>query len=215
MRSRKELTKQRILDTAIRLISCHGFNATTTALIAKELGLSEAIIFKYYGDKQNLLREIGKLAVNQIFDNLALIPMLKNVEIAKDYPLREFLRSIALERIAFVEKNFELIKILMVEMQYNDDLLALTKKTIYAKVYEAAADIQQIVAAKMGLPERQTRVIFRIWIGAFLSIVIQKYLLKVEFQPGEIDQELEDVLDAIEMIAQSSGPASAQGGNPS
>ncbi|TCL76444.1 TetR family transcriptional regulator [Hydrogenispora ethanolica] len=210
---KKELTKQRIIDTAIKLISSHGFNATTTALIAKELGLSEAIIFKYYGDKQNLLRHIGKLAADQIFENIALIPFLKNVEAAKEYPLREFLRSIALERLEFVEQNFELIKILMVEMQYSEDLLQLAQKRVYAKAYEAAGAIQQIFAAKTGISEQRARVIFRMWLGAFLSIVIQKFLLQVEFQPGEIDAELEDVLDAIESLVELSGPADSQGGN--
>lgn len=205
MRNSKEETKQRILDTAIKLISLHGFNATTTALIAKELGLSETIIFKYYGDKRNLLRAIGRLAVDQIFENIALIPLLKNVELVRDSPLRQFLKSIAMERIAFIEKNFELVKVFLVEMQYNPDLFQLAQKTMYPKIFEAADGIQQIIIAKMQVSQEHAKTIFRILVGSFGSLCVQKYLLNMDLRPEGLEEELERILDAVEMLAQSYG----------
>ncbi len=203
MPTKKELTKQRIIDTAIRLISTLGFNATTTALIAREAGLSETIIFKYFKDKRNLLREIGNLATEQVFENIALIPFQKNVELSKEYPLREFLKSIALERFQFIEKNLELIKILVVEMQYSADLLEQAQKTVFPKAYEVAGGIQRIIAAKTGIGEAQAKAVARLWIGTFLSIAVQKYLLTIPFQPGEVEDELERVLDVIECYVNS------------
>jgi AcrR family transcriptional regulator len=196
--TKKELTKLKIMDTAIRMISTLGFNATTTAVIAREAGLSETLIFKYFKNKQNLLREIGNLAVAQVFENISLIPLMENINLTKDYPLRKFLFSIAMERFKFIEKNLELIKILTVEMQYNYNLLEQVKQTVFPKVFEATGSVQQLIAAKLNLTPAQSQAITRIWVGTFLSLAIQKYLLNIEFKPDEIETELENVLDVIE-----------------
>lgn len=197
---KKELTKQKIIDTAIRLISTLGFNATTTAVIAREAGLSETLIFKYFKSKQNLLHEIGNLAVIQVFENISLIPLMEKINQARDCSLREFLLAIALERMEFIEKNLELIKILTVEMQYSGNLLKQVKQTVFPKAFEATAIVQQIIAAKLKITSTQAQAITRIWIGTFLSLAIQKYYLSIRFEPGEIENELENVLDIIENI---------------
>jgi AcrR family transcriptional regulator len=196
--SKKELTKQKIINTAIRSISTLGFNATTTALIAREAGLSETLIFKYFKNKQNLLHEIGNLAVTQVFENISIIPLMENINQIKDYPLREFLFAIAMERFQFIEKNMELIRIMIMEMQYSNNLLEQVSQTLFPKVFEATAVVQQIVAAKLKFTPMQARAITRIWIGTFLSLAVQKYFLNLKFQPGEIERELENVLDFIE-----------------
>ncbi len=198
MGKKQELTKQKIIDTAIKLISLYGFNATTTALISKEIGLSETIIFKYFGDKENLLRQIGNLAIEQIFENISLIPLVKNIEAAKNYPLKEFLKSIIMERFHFLDQNFELVKILVIEMQYNNELLLSTQKTIYPKVYEVTENIRLIICAKMQISDAQAQVILRIMIGTLISFALQKYFLGVEFKSGQMEEEIDNVLAVID-----------------
>ncbi len=198
MGKKQELTKQKIIDAAIKLISVNGFNATTTALIAKEIGLSETIIFKYFRDKENLLRQIGNLAIEQIFENISLIPMIKNIEMAKDYPVKEFLKSILTERMQFLERNFELVKILLIEMQYNEELLSTAQQIIYPKANEIIDSVYRIIIAKMRVSEDKARVILRIIAGTLISFVIQRYLLQVEFKPGEMETELNDIIELID-----------------
>ncbi|MBK0402795.1 TetR/AcrR family transcriptional regulator [Adhaeribacter sp. BT258] len=50
--------KQDILDAALRLFTENGVRATSTKSIATEAGISEALIFKHFGTKDNLLEEI-------------------------------------------------------------------------------------------------------------------------------------------------------------
>jgi AcrR family transcriptional regulator len=47
--------KQQIIDAALLLFSDRGFQGTSTSLIAKEAGVSEALIFKYFSNKNKLL----------------------------------------------------------------------------------------------------------------------------------------------------------------
>ena len=50
--------KQDILDAALRLFTENGVRATSTKSVASEAGISEALIFKHFGTKDNLLEEI-------------------------------------------------------------------------------------------------------------------------------------------------------------
>lgn len=53
--------KQIILETALGLFSKNGYNATSTAKIAKQSGVSEGLIFKHYENKNGLLEAILEL----------------------------------------------------------------------------------------------------------------------------------------------------------
>lgn len=57
-------TRDRILDAARGLFAAHGFRGTTTAAIAREAGVNEALIFRHFPAKSDLYRAIleAKLA---------------------------------------------------------------------------------------------------------------------------------------------------------
>jgi AcrR family transcriptional regulator len=198
MQAKKEKTKQTIINTAIRLISLHGYNAITTAAIAKEAELSEAIIFKYFKNKENLLREIINIAITQIFEHISLVPLLKNVEFSKDYPPREFIKSILTERFSFFEKNHELIKVLLAEIQYSEKLLLLAQETLFPKVYEAFGVVREIIMAKMLIPESHADAILRIITGILTSFTVQRHLLHVDLAQDKVATEIEIILNIIE-----------------
>jgi len=65
--------KEQILSTALRMFGQEGYKATSTARIAKEAAVSEALIFKHFGSKQGLLDAI----LNQGFE--ALQASLKDI----------------------------------------------------------------------------------------------------------------------------------------
>ncbi|MDP2808135.1 MAG: TetR/AcrR family transcriptional regulator [bacterium] len=62
--------KQRIIDAAIKLISEKGYHGATTALIAKEAGVSQGIIFHYFKNKEDLfyslLKEKSKIFTQEL-----------------------------------------------------------------------------------------------------------------------------------------------------
>jgi len=53
-RSRQAASRE-ILDTALRLFSQQGYDETPVAQIAREAGVSERTLFRYFGTKQDLL----------------------------------------------------------------------------------------------------------------------------------------------------------------
>lgn len=196
--TKKEKTMQSIMDTAIYLFSTLGYNATTTALIAREAHVSEAIIFKYYKNKENLLKEISSIAISQIIENISIIPFLKNVEASKGYPLKDFIRSLIQERLDFLYKNNELIKLLLLEMQYSENLKIQIKDLVFPKVHEVFDFIKKIIADKAKISDERAEAIMRIQLGVMGSIVFQKYLLNIEISKDEINKQVEEILSIIQ-----------------
>lgn len=62
--NRKEL----ITQAALRAFAERGFEGTSTALIAKEAGVSEALIFKHFGSKEQLLDHIIRSGYKRIVE---------------------------------------------------------------------------------------------------------------------------------------------------
>ncbi len=52
------LTKQKILDTALDLFSTHGFSGTSIRDIAKIVGIRESSIYNHFESKQNILTSL-------------------------------------------------------------------------------------------------------------------------------------------------------------
>jgi AcrR family transcriptional regulator len=54
----KVKTREKILETAVKLFSEKGFNGTTTKEIAESAGVNEALIFRYFSTKSDLYSAI-------------------------------------------------------------------------------------------------------------------------------------------------------------
>lgn len=70
---RSEMTRRRIMDAATRLFARHGFERTSTTAIAREAGVSQGIIFHYFGTKEKLFWAIvfkGAAEQKKIFEKV-------------------------------------------------------------------------------------------------------------------------------------------------
>jgi len=50
--------RKQILETTYKLIALKGFKSVTTRMIAKQVGINEALIFRYFNNKDNLLTAV-------------------------------------------------------------------------------------------------------------------------------------------------------------
>jgi AcrR family transcriptional regulator len=72
-------SKQRLLEAAIDVFSEHGYNATTTRMVAKKAGLNAALIARYFGSKEKLLLAVFEQQKNDFFSQ-DLPPLLPDLE---------------------------------------------------------------------------------------------------------------------------------------
>lgn len=111
-----------ILNAAIKVFSERSYNAATTSEIAKEAGVAEGTIFKYFKNKKELLNKV-MIELITVFGNKFIISRLNRViEENKGKSEREILKSIFMDRIDLIEKNQDIIKIIITEIQYQEDL---------------------------------------------------------------------------------------------
>ncbi|MGH7608060.1 MAG: TetR/AcrR family transcriptional regulator [Gemmatimonadales bacterium] len=57
-----DLTRQRLIRTALELFTTRGYHDTTTALIAKKAGIAEGTIYRHFASKQQLMNELYRAA---------------------------------------------------------------------------------------------------------------------------------------------------------
>jgi AcrR family transcriptional regulator len=57
-----ELTRQRLIRTALELFTTRGYHDTTTAQIAKKASIAEGTIYRHFASKQQLFNELYRAA---------------------------------------------------------------------------------------------------------------------------------------------------------
>lgn len=57
-----DLTRQRLIRTALELFTTRGYHETTTAQIAKRAGIAEGTIYRHFASKQQLVNELYRAA---------------------------------------------------------------------------------------------------------------------------------------------------------
>lgn len=69
MRQKAESRKERILKEALLLFAEKGYIDTSTKIIAQHAGVSEALIFKHFGNKDNLLSHLIKSGYRRVLQH--------------------------------------------------------------------------------------------------------------------------------------------------
>ena len=64
--AKAEQTRQQVLDTAQRLFTEHGYDATSLQMIADEVGLTKAAVYYYFPTKIEILRAIIDVGVSRM-----------------------------------------------------------------------------------------------------------------------------------------------------
>jgi len=104
---RSEETRRRIVEAAMRLFAQHGFDRTSTAIIAKEAGVSQGIIFHYFESKRKLFWTVVLEGAEEADSRKKAME-----EIAQETDPVEKLRLFARSMVQRAEENPELNEIL-------------------------------------------------------------------------------------------------------
>ncbi len=107
----KQDTREKIVKTSLRLFSIYGFSNTTTKLIAKESGVNEVTIFRYFGNKNNLFQEATK-------DYVEALKFIDRVDKIYELDFEEVILKIGLEYLNLCFDNEYIYKV-QLKMQDN------------------------------------------------------------------------------------------------
>lgn len=127
--------RRSVILSSLDLFSQQGYNGTSTAQIAEYASVSQATIFKYFKTKQDLLMEIVKPMINNLF------PVFRDEYFTKlnEYNgLQEVVHFVVIDRYKFLKENSAAFQILLSEIMTND--------TIRMMFFDLIAQSQAIIS---------------------------------------------------------------------
>jgi len=183
----REDTRQRLLETALRLISEKGYLGATTKEIAHQAGVTELTLFRHFGSKQMLFDEILR--------NFTFLPRLVElIPELKGLTLEKALTRVGITFINTLNERKELVKILLSEVRHYPEQIR--------EIYERF--IERVVMILAGFLKQESRissaskaeVASRAFLGMLFSFFLSEVIIKGrELKRAEISKEVKGFVD--------------------
>ena len=165
--------KKKTLEAAIKLFAKQGYNGTSTLQIAKEAGVSQATVFKYFKTKEDLLFSIIVPVIPKLFSSFL-------GRVKKANSVQELISYVVRDRFEFLEENRNTVRIVFSELLTNEEL----KKQVIESTLEIfdEFDIKEtLYNYKKINPEINenltTAEIIRSFTGPIITYVAQRFVL--------------------------------------
>ncbi|MCC4414725.1 TetR/AcrR family transcriptional regulator [Limosilactobacillus reuteri] len=179
--------KKKVLTTALKLFANNGFHATTTAKIAKQAGVSEGTIYKYFSSKDDLLAKLLQPILIEIKNNF-----FSNLDDKTNLP--SLISFIVTDRIHFIEVNFDFIRLIFQEILTGQ----LTDKSYQDFFSDNDGVLVKLKKLQGQFPEINPKLtplqLARIFIGPILTYVLQNKLLGLPVNNDDLDIMQEQIL---------------------
>jgi len=146
-----------VLKIAKGLFLCHGYSGTTTAQIARESGIAEVTLFRYFSTKRELFEAIIKPLIGSQGRG---VTRLNNQPFGKQDML-----NLLYKKIRFAKQERELVRLVIVESQHQPDLAG-----EFNPVANTSGQVRDLLLGT-GLDEETSQVILNLMMGLMLMIV--------------------------------------------
>lgn len=190
--------EEKILLSAIKIFSQKGFDGTTTNEIAKDAGVAEGTIFKYYKTKKGILTEILVQLINIMSEKIILGSIKKIFQDTSGKDARDLLKEIFYDRIFLLNKIFPMAKIILIEALLHEDVREAIYKNIITKALEIFKEFHKRVS-KEGLirDDIDPLIIFRSILANIAILIFQKQIFSDRLPIKNLDKELDLIIDII------------------
>ena len=196
-----------ILDTAVKIFAEKGFDKTTTKEIAREAGIAEGTIFRYFKTKNDLLTGIMGELIKIVTQNFAFKSIEKIVKNYEDKTPHIILKEIIKDRIELIEKiqkAIPMIKTIGIQSMLNNDLREIFFENVIKKALELFENVFSYFREKKLIRDDiYIDTIARIIVGNVMLLIIQKNFFSGKLRDFETEQEI-DVI--VELIMNGIGP---------
>lgn len=187
----------KIIEAAIEIFSEKGYAATSTSEIAKKAGVAEGTIFRHYKTKKELLISIvlpviSKFAVPFLTDKF--VNEVFQEKSSED--MDELLNKLVKNRFEFVKENIALIKIVLQEIAYHEEIQERFKKQFVEKVYPNFKKTVEHIQTKDQLVDFPVETILRLTISTILGFLITRFIIMPDYSWDD-DKEIEYTIQFI------------------
>jgi AcrR family transcriptional regulator len=188
--------EQDILDAAIKIFSEKGFSAATTSEIAKEAGVAEGTIFRYFKTKKDILKSVMVKLVEVMSEELVIKQIGKIINENKDKEPAVLLKLLIKDRIQMITKYQGLVKIVFTEIQYHEDLKKTFIQSFALKAKEIINAFYSENVNKGIFKDYDPSLVLRSFVGMVLMFAVQRELAPDLVQIDE-DKQIDMMVDMI------------------
>jgi AcrR family transcriptional regulator len=204
-REKMDLTKlnlpgneQKILEAAIDVFSEKGFSRATTSEIAKRAGVAEGTIFRYFKIKKELLRGILIHMINLAGEPVIIEGVGKILLNTENKNLREVLKAFLKDRLNLIESLFPMIKIVITESMYHEDIRDAFFENVTSKGVEIFTVFHRQMVQRGLIRENVDPLgMARSIMGNIVVYVVSQHFFAGKFNQPDTDKELDSIVDII------------------
>lgn len=184
--------QKRILAAAAELFAERGYAGAATSEIAKRAGVAEGTIFRHYKTKKDLLLAV----VAPVFRKILAPRLLAEIVEIWQHPYENFgdlLRAILYNRLDFVKTHIGLLRIVLQEVPFHDDLREQVKETLGVLLYPSIAAGIERYQAKGQILDLPTNTVLRFIVSNLLSYFLTRFFLFPESAWND-DKDIEEII---------------------
>ncbi len=198
-KSKREMTEERILEAALNLFSEKGYAGASTSEIAKEAQVAEGTIFRYFPQKKDMLLKVVMKFIELISEELVMNPLEKIYEENQGAPPEVMLKTIVMDRVALFNKMSDHFKVILIEMQYHEEIMALVVNKILLKVIRYGEKVySDFVKNGIFRDDIPPITAFRTMIGGVLLMLVQRRVLPEAVPTGlELEAEIDMIIEIL------------------
>ncbi|CCJ34118.1 TetR/AcrR family transcriptional regulator [Caloramator australicus] len=189
--------KLKILEAAIKVFSEKGFEGSRTSEIAKEANVAEGTIFKYFKTKKDILLSLLLPLTLKFIKPFAMKSAEKILNKGKDEPVDEVLKNLLLDILHLVKKNMPLVKTVVIESLYHEELLVPIKEKLAPQVLELLDGYVNYHKEKGDFKDYDTRFITRTIMSMLLGYVVLSSAFPEFFSLDEEEKEIENIVNVL------------------
>lgn len=176
-RMNKEDRQKQILESALNVFIEKGYNGATTQEIAKAADISEVTLFRHFTSKQEIFIEgIEPIIVDTL---------KKSIIASKELTPMEQFKYVLIERIKLISKNYEVIRLILMESNISGELNNLN---YIAKVKV----LLKTMISDMGFVMKNEELTLRLLMGGILS-----FLYLPDLDEKNIEEFVNQILPCI------------------
>ncbi len=182
-------TKEKILETALKLFSQEGYLGATTREIARQAGVAEVTLFRYFPSKEKLFEET--LKTHSFLPELrGLLPEVMEMTYERALAVigKRFIETLVLRK--------DIIKIMQAEMQRYPEKIHKIFHAFSDEVYKVLALYLSTMQKKGVLRAFDTEFAARAFFGMFFSYFnAEEFFMRKKYRPIELDATISAYVD--------------------
>lgn len=186
-----------ILDSATKVFAEKGFEKSRTADIAKEAGIAEGTIFRYFKSKNDLLLGLVVPLITKFFRPLVIHSAERIMAKKKNLSVDETMQELYLNRMRLIDKNFPLIKTIMLEANHHPELLKVIREKIAPQVVEKIDSFMKGYVEDGTFRELELRKITRTLLSMLLGYILLSKSFPELFEEGFPEDEANFLADIV------------------